>query len=267
MECIKYLNSFEEVAALVSKVQERRIFNCNIMEHYRGQGRPEYKLIPNISRQLTDAKAVQAKEKDLLNGLKTSLKENNCENILRTDNYLNDKQNQWNVLIQSQHIGIPTRFLDWSLKWEVGLWFAVENPQNDKVDAQFWIFSAPNEIHPTATRDNFYNKDLYNLDKTYLINAPIYWSDELNNQIGEVKRQRQFGKFSVSSFEKSIIPLENQPEINIYLEKYCIPANAKGQIRLKLASLGLDKEWLYYRDAKDEILGNINKIIAEKNSP
>jgi hypothetical protein len=267
MEYIKYLNSYEEVAELVSKVQERRIFNCNIMEHYRGQGRPEYKLIPNISRKLTSGKAVQSSEEDLMNCLKTSLKENNCENILRIDNDLNEKQNLWNILIQSQHIGIPTRFLDWSLKWEVGLWFAVEKPENDNVDGQFWIFTAPNEIHPTDTRDNFYNKDLYNLDKTYLINAPIYWSSELNNQIGEIKRQRQFGKFSVSSFEKSIIPLENQPEINTYLEKYCIPANAKGQMRLKLASLGLHKEWLYYRDANTEILDKINKIIAEKTSP
>lgn len=267
MKCIKYLNSYEEVAELVSKVQERRIFNCNIMEHFRGQGRPEYKLIPNISRKLTFAKAVQSKEEDLMQCLKVSLKENDCETILRLDSDLNEKQNLWNILIQSQHLGIPTRFLDWSLKWEVGLWFAVENPDNDDVDGQFWVFSVPNEIHPTDTRDNFYNKDLGNLDKTYLINAPIYWSDELNNQIGEIKRQRQFGKFSVSSFEKSIIPLENQPEVNQHLEKYCIPAAAKEQMRLKLASLGLQKEWLYYRDANTDILDKINKITTEKTSP
>lgn len=259
--CIKYLNSYEEVAELVSKVQERRIFNCNIMEHYRGQGRPEYKLIPNISRKLTNAKDVESTEANLMNRLKASLKENNCENILRLDNDLNEKQNLWNILIQAQHIGIPTRFLDWSLKWEVGLWFAVEKPENDNVDGQFWIFSAPNEIHPTDTRDNFYEKDLYNLDKTYLINAPIYWSDNLNRQVGEVKRQRQFGKFSVSSFEKSIIPLENQTEIIQHIEKYCIPANTKEQIRIKLASLGLQKEWLYYRDANTEILDMLDKIM------
>lgn len=267
MDCIKYLNSYDEVSQLISKIQERRIFNNNTMEHYRGQGKPEYKLIPNISRNLVSSTEIQAKEKVLIDKLKVALKENNIESVLRLDSKLNDKQNLWNILIQAQHLGLPTRFLDWSLKWEVGLWFAVEKPENDNVDGQFWVFSAPNEIHPTDTRDNFYNKDLNNLDKTYLINAPIYWSDELNSQIGEIKRQRQFGKFSVSSFEKSIIPLENQPEINPYLEKYCIPAKAKEKIRLKLDSIGLHHEWLYYRDANTDILDKINKIITEKTSP
>jgi hypothetical protein len=267
MECIKKLNSFEEIQELVSKIQERRIFNCNIIEHYRGQGRPEYKLIPYISRNLVKANEVQLREAELINGLKKALKENNLESILRMDENLNNNQNLWNILIQAQHLGVPTRFLDWSLKWEVGLWFAVENSDNDNVDGQFWVFSVPNEIHPTDTRDNFYNKDLYNLDKTYLINATIYWSDDLKNQIGEIKRQRQYGKFSVSSFEKSLITLENQSEINSHLEKYCIPSAAKGQIRLKLASLGLHKEWLYYREANTEILEKVNKIIQEKTSP
>ena len=100
---------------------------------------------------------------------------------------------------------------------------------------------------------------------TLLTNAqtPKFESVKL---IGEIKRQRQYGKFSVSSYEKSPIPLENQSEINKHLEKYCIPAEAKGQIRLKLSSLGLNKEWLYYRDANTEILEKVNKIII-KNQP
>ena len=262
MNCIKRLNSYDEVVELINEIQQRRIFNNNIMEHYRGQGKPEYKLVPNISRELKSANQVQTKEEELINGLKTALKKANIESTLRLDSNLNDNQNLWNILIQAQQLGVSTRFLDWSLKWEIGLWFAVENPSNDGVDGQFWIFSVPNEIHPTDSRDNFYNKDLYNLDKTYLINAPIYWSEDLSSQIGEIKRQRQFGKFSVSSFGKSIIPLENQPEINPYLEKYCIPAEAKGQMRLKLASLGIQKEWLYYNDAKTEILEKLDKIIT-----
>jgi hypothetical protein len=262
MDCFKYLNSYTEVVELVSKVQERRIFNSEIMEHYRGQGRPEYKLIPNISRNTLTPMEIQVNEGNLLTVFKNKLKENNIENVLRLDNDLSDKQNLWNVLFQTQHLGLQTRLLDWSLKWEVGLWFAVENPNNDDVDGQFWIFSAPNAIHLTDTRNNFYNKDLNNLDKTYLINAPIYWSDDLKTQVGEIKRQRQFGKFSISSYEQSITSLENQSEIIPHLEKYCIPAKIKGQIRLKLASIGLHHEWLYYRDANAEILDKINKIIT-----
>lgn len=213
MQIKRSLFSYDEVRELVEQMQKRRMFNACIMEHFRGQGRPEYKLLPYIARDVINSSEIRIKEDNLTKELKSLLKENNIEHILRTDKYFSEYQNNWNLLIQMQHLGLPTRLLDWSLRWDVGLWFAVENPVNDDVDGQFWVFSVPNEIHPTDTRDNFYNKDLNNLDKTYLINAPIYWSDELNNQIGEIKRQRQYGKFSVSSFEKSIIPLENQPDL------------------------------------------------------
>jgi hypothetical protein len=261
MECEKYLYSYEDVKELVQEIQKRRIYYSNIMEHFRGQGRPEYKLVPNISRKILTAKEIQTKENELINGLKIALKKENIEHILRIDCNLSNNQNLWNILIQAQHLGLPTRFLDWSLKWEVGLWFAVDNPKNDDVDGQFWVFSVPNAIHPNDIRDNFYNKDLGSLDKTYLINPPIYWSNDLIEQIGEIKRQRQFGKFSVSSFEKSIIPLEDQPEISPCLEKYCIPAEVKAQIRLELKSIGLRKEWLYYRDANPQILDKLNEIL------
>lgn len=266
MEYLKYLSSFEEVYELVSKVQARRINNPEIMEHYRGQGRPEYKLMPNIARSCPSATVVQEKEAEIVSFLKTQLKLNEIENILYIDSELNETQNLWNILIQAQHLGLPTRLLDWSLKWQVGLWFAVENPSNDNVDGQFWIFSPPNEIHFTDTRGNFYDKDLNKLDQTFLINVPIFWSSDLEKQVGEIKRSRQFGKFTISPFEKSIIPLETQLNIIPYLEKYCIPAKSKKQIRNKLDSIGINSDWLYYRDANAAILNKLD-VIMNKTSP
>jgi hypothetical protein len=187
--------------------------------------------------------------------------------MLRLDEFLNDDQNSWNLLFQLQHLGIPTRLLDWSLKWEVALWFAVENEANDYVDGQFWVFSVPNNIHLTDTRNNFFEKNIKDIESTYLINAPIYWSEELSEQVEEIKRQRQFGKFSISSFDKSVIPLEDQPEINQYIEKYCIPSKVKKEIRRRLNSLGLHKDWLYYRDCTNVDLENQIKEILNKTIP
>lgn len=265
MECIEYLSSYEEVKKLVDEVQRRRISYLNIMEHYRGQGRPEYKLIPFISRNLKSAEEVQNKEEYLMSYVSLELQNKAIDHIIRQDTWLNSGQNNWNTLFQLQHFGIPTRLLDWSLSWEVGLWFAVENSKNDNVDGQLWVFTVPDKIHSTDSRDNFYQKDLCNLDKTYLINAPIYFSPEKNEQIGEVRRERQFGKFSISSYGNSIIPLEEQPEIKPYLEKYCIPANFKKQIRQELELRGIRGEYLYYRDANLNILEKLDKIT--KTSP
>jgi hypothetical protein len=260
-ECIKYLDSFEEVSILVSTVQERRIFTSCIMEHYRGQGRPEYKLIPSISRGINNPIDIELQEKNLLVSFVNKLKKQNIDYILRQDSYLTDKQNLWNTLFQAQHLGMPTRLLDWSAKWEDALWFAVEDLKNDDVDGQFWILTVPDSIHLTDTRDSFLKKDLVNLDKTYLINAPIYWSDELSNQIGEIRRQRQYGKFTISPYNTSFVPLEEQPSIIPHLEKYYIRASAKQQIRHKLELIGIRKEWLYYRDANKEILAKLDKVV------
>jgi hypothetical protein len=233
------------------------------MEHYRGQGRPEYQLVPNVSRNLKSAIDVQAKVEKLLTSLQQNLKAEKLEEVLRADNKLPAEKNIWNIHIQAQHLGVPTRLLDWSLSWEVGLWFAVENAKNDDVDGQFWIFSVPENIHRVDDAVSFYNMDIQNLDQTYFINAPIYWSDEIFDQTGEIRRMRQHGKFSVSPFEKSFIPLEDQAEIIPHLEKYCIPAKIKGQLRLELAARGIYDQWLYYRERDNESLSKvIDRVLA-----
>jgi hypothetical protein len=248
-------------------IQKRRILNPLMMEHFRGQGRSEYKLIPSIARNVLSVTELMQREEHILYELKQNLKNIEYAKLLRSDEFLNDQQNDWNLLFQLQHLGVETRMLDWSLKWEVGLWFAVENQANDYFDGQFWVFSVPNEIHLTDTRDNFYNKRIKNIDSTFLINAPIYWSGELTEQVGVIKRQRQFGKFSISSFEKAIIPLEEQPELNRYLEKYCIPSSAKKEIRNRLKSLGIYEEWLYYRESKNNEIALKIKEILNKTIP
>lgn len=261
------LNSYDDVHELLETIQKRRILNPLIMEHFRGQGRSEYKLIPSIARNVFSIEELIHREENILNELKRHLKNIEYAKLLRSDEFLNAQQNDWNLLFQLQHLGVETRLLDWSLKWEVGLWFAVENETNDNVDGQFWVFSVPNEIHLTDTRDNFYNKEIKNIDSTFLINAPIYWSGELSEQVGEIKRQRQFGKFSISSFERAVIPLEEQLEINQYLEKYCIPSSAKKEIRNRLKSLGIHEEWLYYRESTNNEFAVKLKELLNKTIP
>lgn len=147
------------------------------------------------------------------------------------------------------------------MKWQVGLWFAVENSKNDDVDGQFWVLSVPNEIHCNHDRNSYFQKDIANLDHTYFINAPIYMSDELPKQVAEVKRQRQQGKFTISPYRSSFAPLDQQADIAPFLEKYCIPANIKGQLRLDLTARGIHEEFLYYREHNQDILDGVIRSI------
>lgn len=254
MNCIKTLSSLDEIEKLVAEVQQRRIGKSGFWEYYRGQGRPEYKLIPNVARGLNTKDEVLAKEQKLNTGFQKAINAKGISEVLRVDNNLSEAQNAWNLTMQAQHYGIPTRMLDWTLKWEVALWFAVENSKNDDVDGQFWVFSRPDEILLTDEASNsYYAKDILSLDRSYFINAPIYWTDELQKQVAEIRKMRQHGKFTISPLEQSYLPLNEHVDLNDCFELYCIPAAIKSQLRQELDQLGIHKDWLYYRehDQKD----------------
>ena len=91
---------------------------------------------------------------------------------LHSEALFTKKQNDWNLLIQAQHLGRKTRILDWTLKWEIALWFAVGNECHHDKNGSFFIFNCPNEIviDNTERKDDFFKKDLDNIQETYLIN-------------------------------------------------------------------------------------------------
>lgn len=106
MDCIKYLNSYDEISALVNEVAYRRIYNSAMQEHFRGQGRPEYELIPTVARGLTDAETIRDKETRLLKAFEDEIIRQQIPEVLRIDEGLTEKQNVWNILFQAQHFGI-----------------------------------------------------------------------------------------------------------------------------------------------------------------
>src|ERR1700722_10898929 len=159
MDCIKDLSSYAEIAALVTSVQERRIYDYSIWEKYRGQGRPEYTLTPTIARGLHTAGEVRDREQLVLNAFQQELRKRKLEHTIRVDPNLSDEQNKWTLAVQAQHLAIPTRLLDWTIHWKVALWFAVEEAKNDAVDGQFWIFSVPHVINYNDTRPSFLQLD------------------------------------------------------------------------------------------------------------
>ena len=264
MKPIKYLNTFDEVRALVNKVREKRIpgilgFEPFRQEYYRGEVSDTFVLKPSLARNFSDNDTLLKTEQVLMEDFKEQMSfYNKMDKVLLHDNPY-QYQNEWSWLGQAQHYRLPTRMLDWTLKWEVALYFAVEEiPDFNSHDAQFWVFYVPEEIiMHDGKKDLYFQEDPLKLSKTWFVNPSFFWTDNQANETAETRRARQHGKFSIQAHSNLLTPLEQQMELIPHLEKYCIPADAKGQIRLELASKGIFGEFLY---AKEDVV--INNIIS-----
>lgn len=259
---IEYLNTFDEVKTLVSKIQGKRIPGIMGLEpfrqeYYRGHISKNFVLKPGLSRYFSDDASLIKVEQLLMEDFKQEMIANNKIDkvLLHVNPHL--FQNDWSWLGQAQHYRLPTRMLDWTLKWEVALYFAVEdNPVFNSHDAHFWIFYVPDDIlMHDGKKHLYYETDPLKLDKTWFVNPSFFWTDNQANETAETRRARQHGKFSIQAHTNSLIPLEQQTNVIPNLEKYCIPADAKGQIRLELASKGVFGDFLYADE--DDVINNI----------
>ena len=145
----------------------------------------------------------------------------------------------WELIWQAQHLGIPTRLMDWTPNIETALFFAVENPEHDDFDGQFWVFFE-RELHDN---DTFLYSNPFVYQKTALLNPSYFFQnqEELENHKGERNRMWQQGRFLFQNHDNSLISLEDSKEIAPHLRKVIIPKNRKAEIRKRLSELGFNK--------------------------
>ena len=178
---IKTKNDLLEVIELVRKYRLHIMLTKGqlICEMYRGQGRNNWKLEPNIVRNIRNVAEIKNVEKQIINEFHETLVKNNISKHLQTG-FLNGKfHSEWLLIEQAQHYGIPTRFMDWTINWEVALFFAVSNPNDDIFDADFWIYIVQPEQREVDNHESiYYNFNPLEYEETKFLNAAGYLSDD-----------------------------------------------------------------------------------------
>jgi len=227
------INSIDELYEIIKDIS-MRYSGPEYSPIYRGQARWEYELRPSIVRKIDNIERLKEIEQEAINDFFNELKGQKFNHkIIQRENPQYKFQNDWLLLQQAQHYGLPTRLLDWTKREEVALYFAVENKKNDDSDGQFWIFIKPDSMIETEHSNNCYlNKySPFETKSIKFINPSLDFSVTASQRI-----IRQFGNFLTQPNDKLFIPLEQQDEFTNQIIKIKIPKESKKRIREELES-------------------------------
>lgn len=238
------INTYDDFEKIVNNIRNGRIpfIGEDYWEIYRGQSKDSYSLISGITRNISKKEDVIEIENKVLNEFKKVLDEKNLtEKYIQLSENSNDYENEWRWLEQAQHYRLPTRLLDWTIKPEIALFFAVENNFEDV--GQFWIYKTPLnwncddhfEINPKSETLNLISNSSFFLGSDYI------------NKIAEQRRAFQDGKFSFQDFSNSLIPLEKQKDLQEIIIKYTINPSSKKALLKKLNEQNINKDSVYIK--------------------
>lgn len=260
------IKSLAELKQIIDKVQWQRQLDGK-MEFYRGHSLRSYELKPGLTRNVfTEFDYVQ-REKGIYEDF-VELYKNKDDYIRLPFTYENDSfelRNKWYSLFQGQHIGLETRFMDWSIRWETALLFAVNNESKFGKDGSFWIFRPPNEFkyNDKELKEVTLSIDPFEISKNMMINSPTYMYNDKFDYVGESRMRRQAGRFWIQSLKDSMIPMDKQDVLKPHLLEIIIDGDSKESIKSDLTDDGITLDWHYYRtdsNVDDEI-----KIINKNN--
>lgn len=263
------INSVRDLEIIIEQIREFRGLS-NINELYRGQGCDCWKLIPKIARNIKEPQKIKFLEENITKDFFQLLKEKGIIDSISEGQKGKNFELEWLLLQQAQHYELPTRFMDWSGKWETALCFAVADEFDDCCDGQFWIYFVPEKIWISDSgQSNYLEESPFEYEQTIFLNSAYTFSKNALIQIAMRRKGTQNGKFCVQPYSRVIIPLEEQDEHRRCLHKIIIPAKYKKSIREELKSRGITKEALYVSkplnqtDKKEyeKLIEEINKIV------
>jgi hypothetical protein len=260
------IKSVDDLKQIIREIQELRIY-YDIMENYRGHSLVDYELNCGLARyKLSPEEFIDAESKLFKD---FSYFADNQVNYIRKpfgeEHEKPELRNKWYALFQAQHIGLKTRFMDWSIGWETALMFAVENEKYFGHDGSLTVFLVPRDQLFSSERFSKVSLEVdpFELMDDMMINTPIYMIDNKFDYVGEKRLSRQTGRFWAQSVEKSAIPLKEQPQYQNLLLELIIDGEAKKTIKMELEKQGTTIDWHYYR--KDENVDVEIKKINLKN--
>lgn len=253
------ITSFNQLRGIVTALKQQRAEQVGRYSiWFRGQGSDKWNLENGIARHKEEPRILEL-ESCLLKSFLDSVDKGELPYIQDPPPGENEVPKEWYRYAQGQHLGLKTRLMDWSARWEIGLLFAVANKDRWNEDGHFFVFNCPQEMLLAHSKFNLLHEfSPLNIDQSYLLNLPLYQPTTGAVNIGDIRRMRQWGKFFIQPSDVCRTPIEEQDGISKYFTKFIIDGSSKERIYNDLGQI--TEDWAYFQEVKE-----LNAKIKEIN--
>jgi hypothetical protein len=210
---------------------------------YRGQAKVSYSLTPSLLRYQDGL----SKEQKLFDDYEQS-----------AAHLQGQKDNQWDLLNDMQHYGVPTRLLDWSDVLGIAVAFALFDSNDDDVDSAVYVLnplalnelSGLKEIKRARSDPDFGYKAVYWQGRPFSPNLPIAVDGIFNSD----RLRAQRGVFTVHGRDAKSL----DQQVPSVVRKVVLPAVVKSEAREFLEHANLNAFSIY-----PDIVGMAQHIIRK----
>ena len=228
-------NSLNDLETVISKL---RCFGSELV--FRGLPDHSYSLQTRIEDKIRDKILANDAVRKMIQLFRNLLHKKELANEIYKDNFQFSEpnyKNEWFMLCQVQHLGVPTLLMDWSIDWKKALFFCAFDNQNKFKSGSLWLF---NVTGLTNNDDQLNSNSIYCSDPYQYTGEPriINPSFEMGSHgfLAANRINYQDGRFFVQSLIESIEPLESQDRFKGRITKVIITPECKFDIIKKYSS-------------------------------
>lgn len=246
------INSLNDLVQLKKQILSHVNQGVFVSNHLRFRGESEFyeKFGASLNREKENTK-FELFELKLLEEKRVNFFYEQIEKygIFKNIPYLGKFTDDWTKRIEAQHAGIKTTLMDWSVKLETALFFAINKQKYLDKPGRIWIqLLTRSEIYD-ADNNNFYELNPKEISKPIYI-SPINYESGDKNHLFEYRRFKQKGEFSINA------------KLNPNLIKVVIPAKSKENIKNELLVMNISENTLFHKknEEVEEIVEEINNL-------
>lgn len=247
----KEIRSYNEAIAFLEELRkgELYLFTQGITDraHFRGEENMSYHLQPKLCRYGHSLSDLTAIEPALMQEFKDALISAGLYEHIQVG-YLNYPfHEEWLLYQQAQHLGVATRFLDWTLKFEVALFFACQSLT--KTEGKVYVYFPKDAIFQAdRLNDDYARFHPTQITKPIFLNPSSLADVNSMSKFAQRFKARQHGRFLVTPLSITMSDMRPSIEHDNLFHTVLIPEHAKADIMNGISQDGFTRNGLFLDD-------------------